>query len=261
MFLMLMGPLLLIHFFYVLAVIKKNLSVIDTCWGLGFVVLSILGCIESQFHNFRENILGLLTLIWGLRLAVFLHLRNHGKPEDFRYAAWRKEWGEKTNLIAYVKVYWLQYILMLVVALPLFGAHHEADQSLSLINILGLIFWILGFSWEVIADQQKSIFKNRPENKNKFISTGLWKFSRHPNYFGEALLWWGVGLTAFNGSNLWVLIGPLFLNFLLLKVSGVPMLEKRYKGYAHYEQYALETPTLIPSLKKIIVSMTQKKVN
>jgi 3-oxo-5-alpha-steroid 4-dehydrogenase 1 len=113
--------------------------------------------------------------------------------------------------------------------------------------------------WEVMADHQKNEFKKREENKNKFISSGLFKFSRHPNYFGETLLWWGIGLIALDGSNYWIMIGPLFLNFLLLKVSGVPMLEKRHKENQAYQKYALKTPRLIPSIKLIMSSMTQKK--
>jgi steroid 5-alpha reductase family enzyme len=259
MILMFLGPLLLIHYFYILAVIKKNLSVIDTAWGLGFVILALLGCLDSKFSNPKENLLLILTSLWGLRLAIFLHLRNHGKPEDFRYAQWRKEWGQRTNQIAYFKVYWLQYFLMLIVALPIIGSHHSAVRSLSFLNILGLFCWMLGMFWEVMADHQKNEFKKREENKNKFISSGLYKFSRHPNYFGETLLWWGIGLIGFNGSNYWIMMGPLFLNFLLLKVSGVPMLENRHKENPAYQEYALRTPKLIPSIKLLMSSMTHKK--
>lgn len=250
-FSIMLAPLLLIHLFFVMAVAQKNLSVIDTAWSLGFILIALTGSFLNHFQFLKQNITLLMTCLWGLRLAVFIHFRNHGKGEDFRYAAWRKDWGEKTNLIAYFKVYWLQFILMQVVALPLLAIHISPTGNLTPINILGIFLWGLGLIWETVADYQKSKFKSLPNQAHKICNVGLWSLSRHPNYFGEALLWWGIGLSVFKLEFAWCLLGPAFLNFLLLKVSGVPLIEERHKHNPEFQIYASETPVMIPSFKKI----------
>jgi steroid 5-alpha reductase family enzyme len=244
-----LGPILLIHLFFGVAVLKKNLSVIDTAWGLGFILMGSIGSILSQWHNLREVVVLTMVILWGLRLSLFIHLRNLGKGEDFRYANWRKDWGEKTNFIAYFKVYWLQIFLMFIVGLPIFAAHESTDPDLNWINILGIIIWLLGLSWESVADYQKNKFKSNPANHNKVFQGGVWEFSRHPNYFGEALLWWGISLVSLDGQNSWALIGPAFLTLLLWKVSGVPLVEQRHAGNPEYQAYKARTPVLIPSFK------------
>lgn len=249
---MLFGPLILIHIFYITAVIKKNLSVIDTAWGLGFIIIISTGCFLNGWSNPRENLLMILVTIWGFRLTSFIHFRNSGKAEDFRYANWRKEWGQKTNLIAYFKVYLLQFVLMLIVGIPLFAAHTTSDKNLFWYNYLGIAIWLTGLLWESIADIQKSRFKAIKENETKILQSGLWAYSRHPNYFGEAFLWWGISIVPLDGTNTWSLIGPTFLTFLLWKVSGVPLVEKRHEKNPEYMAYKSKTPVLIPSLKLIL---------
>jgi steroid 5-alpha reductase family enzyme len=249
--LMLLAPLILIHLFYIVAVLKKNLSVIDTAWGLGFIAISSVGCWLSRGSSLLENFLLMMVLLWGLRLALFIHWRNHGKPEDFRYAEWRKDWGDKTNRIAYFKVYLLQWGLMLVVALPI-TAVHGSGARLGFFQWSGLFLWLVGLLWESVADFQKSHFKSLPANSHKLCNIGLWRLSRHPNYFGEALLWWGIGIAAIHDDKYWVLLGPAFINFLLLKVSGVPLIEARHENNPDYQKYKQETPTLIPSLTKLL---------
>lgn len=248
---MILGPVLLIHLFFIFAVIKKDLSVIDTAWGLGFITISLIGSVLNQGSNLREVIVSVLITIWGIRLAGFIHHRNHGKPEDFRYANWRKEWGNKTNVIAYFKVYWLQLFLMLIVALPIFSVHTTSDYSIKWFNILGISLWVTGLIWESVADFQKSQFKNRKENENKIMQEGLWKLSRHPNYFGEALLWWGLAMVAMDSAHYYGLIGAGFITLLLWKVTGVPLVEQRHEKNPQYQVYKAQTPVLIPSLKKI----------
>jgi steroid 5-alpha reductase family enzyme len=247
---MALGSLVLIHFFYVLAVMKKNLSVIDTAWGLGFVIMAFIGSSLAAYSSPQENLVFSMVVIWGLRLALFLHHRNSGKPEDFRYAKWRQDWAERTNSIAYFKVYLLQWLLMLIVGLPIFGVH-EAISHIGFIQLLGVGLWVLGLSWESVADAQKSRFKSIAGNENRLCQIGLWRLSRHPNYFGEALLWWGIGLTSFQTDHFWVLLGPAFINFLLLKVSGVPLIEARHAQNPEYEAYKKVTPTMIPSVTKL----------
>ncbi len=249
--LMLLAPLVLIHLFYAVAVIKMNLSVIDTAWGLGFITISACGTWLSRGSSLLENFILMMVVLWGLRLALFIHWRNHGKPEDFRYAQWRKDWGENTNRIAYFKVYLLQWGLMLVVGLPLFAVH-GTQASLGFFQWLGLLIWLVGLLWESVADFQKSFFKAQAGNAHKLCNIGLWRLSRHPNYFGEALLWWGIGIAAIHDAKYWVLLGPAFINFLLLKVSGVPLIEARHEKNPEYQKYKQETPTLIPALNKLL---------
>lgn len=249
---MILAPVLMIHLFYLTAVIKKDLSVIDTAWGLGFVLISFVGVILSDFSNPRELLISAMVLIWGLRLAVFIHFRNHKRPEDFRYAQWRKDWGDKTNLIAYFKVYWLQLVLMVIVAAPIFEAHHNDETALSGLNYLGVVLWAVGLIWESVGDYQKSQFKKDPQNKNKIMTKGLWSLSRHPNYFGESLLWWGIALVTVSQNRYLGLIGSTFITFLLWKVSGVPMAEKKEEKNPAYQAYKAQTPALIPSLSKLM---------
>lgn len=247
-FIMLIPSLILIHLFYLFAVIKKNLSVIDTAWGLGFILISLTGAKLNHFDHLKENITMLMVLLWGIRLASFIYFRNKNLGEDFRYRNWRNEWGEKTNQIAYFKVYLLQFFLMSLVALPLFAVHQSNTPQLSLLNIAGIVTWGIGLIWETVADYQKSQFKKKIENQNKVMKTGLWSLSRHPNYFGEILLWWGISITVFNIEIWWALIGPLILNLLIWKVSGVPLLEVKHADNLEYQLYKAATPTLIPRL-------------
>jgi steroid 5-alpha reductase family enzyme len=245
-----LAPLILIHLFYFIAVRKKNLSVIDTAWGLGFVLIALTGCWQSSFKSLHENLIMIMVFLWGLRLSVFLHFRNKDRPEDYRYAQWRKDWGERVNQIAYFKVYLLQWLLMLIVSLPLFGVHGSASP-IKFTHGVGFILWSLGLIWESVADYQKSKFKSQPGHENRLCQVGLWRLSRHPNYFGEILLWWGIGVAALHDHNYWVLLGPGFINFLLLKVSGVPLIEARHLNNADYQAYKNVTPTLIPSVTKL----------
>lgn len=252
---MMVAPLILVHLFYIVAVIKKNLSVIDTAWGLGFILIALVGTYLSKGQNHQENLVSILVILWGLRLALFIHSRNRGQAEDFRYANWRKQWGDKANFMAYFKVYLLQFGLMLVVGLPLFSAHYSGQNPLSVVNYLGVLIWTIGFGWEAVADFQKSRFKSDQKNKDKVFQEGLWAFSRHPNYFGEALLWWGIALTSFSKHHYLGFIGSAFITFLLVKVSGVPLVEKRHENNPDYQAYAQHTPVLIPSLSKILKSL------
>lgn len=251
-FLMALSPIVLIHVFYLIAIRTKNLSVIDTAWGLGFILISLTGCVISDWSNSQENLLFMLVLIWGLRLASFIHLRNHGNGEDFRYANWRKDWGEKTNLIAYFKVYWLQLFLMIIVGLPIFVSHRPGPLPLTMVQYVGALIWLIGFLWESVADHQKSKFKAVPGNKEKVFQGGLWSLSRHPNYFGEALLWWGLGLVSVSSHNYWGLLGSAFITFLLCRVSGIPLVEKRHEHNPEYQAYASKTPSFIPSISKML---------
>jgi steroid 5-alpha reductase family enzyme len=242
-------PLGLIHIAYLIAIFKKDFSIIDSFWGLGFILLSLAATAHHSFDNQRELLLLFLISVWGLRLSLFIYIRNHGKGEDFRYTQWRRKWGRQANIIAYFKIYLLQYLLMILVGLPIFAAH-LSSTPLNGFDFIGTTFFCFGLFWEVIADYQKSHFKGQPGNSDRICQTGLWFYSRHPNYFGETTLWWGLGIIGAAGGYWWSLIGSAFINFLLLKITGVPLLEARYKGNLEWDDYKKTTPALLPNLMK-----------
>jgi steroid 5-alpha reductase family enzyme len=248
LFFMASGPLILIHITYYFAVKKNDLSVIDTVWGLGFIALALMGNILSKFSNPREILIFVLVLFWGLRLSLFIHSRNKGKPEDFRYTQMRKNWGDNANRTAYFKVYLLQFGLMMVVGLPLIAVHFSKPSPFLFLDYFGAALWLIGVSWEAVADNQKAKFKK--SHPDKVCNVGLWFYCRHPNYFGEVLVWWGLGLISLLSHNSWGIVGSLAINLLLMKVTGVPLVEKKQEKNPDYQAYKLTTPTLIPNLLK-----------
>jgi steroid 5-alpha reductase family enzyme len=199
-------------------------------------------------------------LITSLPISLFIFLSGYilyraikkGK-EDFRYAAWRAEWGAKANQTAYIRVYMLQLVLSLIIASPLILIFNFSDQKPfgTVLDVVGLSLWIIGFLFEAVGDYQKNKFKSIKENENKFCNIGLWKYTRHPNYFGEALLWWGIFLISINIVPFYYAVwGPLILHFLLVNVSGVAMLEESYKKREGFLEYKSSTNRFIPWFKK-----------
>ncbi len=221
------------------------MSIIDGFWSLGFVAMAWSQLVGAGRHS---QVIALVVGLWGIRLSAFLLMRNWGQPEDYRYAAWRKDWGERTPAISYFKVFWLQYVLMLVVGIPLWGRGGGGDfDPLQFKNILAIALFILGFCWESVADYQKWSFKKVAEQRHKVCRVGLWRFSRHPNYFGEMTLWYGIGLLSMASWSEWyLLLGPACLHFLLVKVSGIPLIEAKQKNNPEYLAYMHSTPALLP---------------
>ncbi|MGB0453710.1 MAG: DUF1295 domain-containing protein [Bacteriovoracaceae bacterium] len=239
------------NLFFVWALIKKDFSVIDIAWGLSYLLIFISsGYFVGDELSLREGVIGLLVMIWALRLSGYIFYRStKTKTEDYRYAAWREEWGEKANQTAYKRVYMLQAVLSLVMASPLILIHFYSDnQSFGTVfDYIGITIWVIGFLFEAIGDYQKHVFKSREENRGKVLRTGLWQYTRHPNYFGEVLLWWGIFFLIINEVPFYFAIfGPLFTTFLILKVSGVAMLEKKYESNKEYDEYKNVTNTFFP---------------
>ncbi len=232
---------------YTLAQWKKDNSIVDIGWGFGFVLLAFL--LEYTF-GLKPNLVLWIVAIWGLRLSIYLYFRNKNKDEDWRYQEWRKEWGKWAPVYALFKVFLLQGAFLWVIALPI-----TASAGVSRIQAgwiwwllpIGVLFWITGFLWEAIADGQLYRFKANPDNRGKILRSGLWGYSRHPNYFGEILLWWGIFLIAMAGhGQWWTIISPMTITWLLNRVSGVPMLEKKYADNPEYQEYINQTNALIP---------------
>lgn len=208
----------------------------------------------SQMHptNAHSKTTYTLVIIWGIRLALHIGIRNSQKVEDFRYANWRKEWGNAFLLRSFLQVYLLQGIFMFIIASPLYLVA-EKGHNLNLIdNIWVLPFpiwvgiWLIGFLWQAISDYQLAQFK-KTKQPGEIMTGGLWKYSRHPNYFGEIVMWWGIWLMVVSlPFGLWAIISPITITYLLAKVSGVPMLEEKYKGNPDFEDYKKRTSALFP---------------
>jgi steroid 5-alpha reductase family enzyme len=217
----------------------KNASIVDIVWGLGFVLVAWAVRLRVDGVPARQNLLVLMTTLWGLRLAGYLFWRNHGKGEDFRYRAMRKHWGKRFPVVSLFTVYGLQGLLMFVVSLGVQLGQTPTSPALGWLAGLGVVLWAVGLFFEVVGDAQLVRFKSDPANAGKVMDRGLWRYTRHPNYFGDACVWWGIALVAAETTaGRWGLLGAVVMNVLLRRVSGVVLLEKslgrRKPGYAEY---------------------------
>jgi steroid 5-alpha reductase family enzyme len=246
--------LLFVYFFifFMVGTLIKNNSIVDIGWGIGFVVLAWFSTLRSGNLGGANLLITVLISIWGIRLFYHILKRNIGKGEDFRYAKWREEWGKWLIPRAFFQVYMLQGVFMFVVALPVILINYTGRiGDITLFSIIGLFVWLIGFFFESVGDYQLKKFKENPANKGKIMSSGLWKYTRHPNYFGEATMWWGlaiIGLSA--GASLAVFVSPIVITYLLLFVSGVPMLEKSFAKRPGYKEYKAVTPKFFPWFPK-----------
>jgi len=234
---------------WLVSLAKKNASIVDIVWGLGFVLVAwaVRLRVDTGLPA-RQNLLVALTTIWGLRLAGYLFWRNHGKGEDYRYKAMRKHWGPKFPLISLGTVFGLQGVLMFLVSLGVQLGQTRATPELGWLAYLGVAVWVVGIFFEWVGDAQLAKFKADSTNAGKVMNRGLWKFTRHPNYFGDACVWWGIALVAAETTvGKWGLLGALVMTILLRRVSGVVLLEKslskRKEGYA---EYVARTSAFVP---------------
>lgn len=232
---------------FVIGTSEKNNGLVDIGWGLGFCFIALYTFAHLAEGSFRQFTITIFTFIWGIRLALYLTKRNKDKPEDFRYAQWRNDWGKWIYLRGFFQIYMLQGFLMILIALPIIVVNSTFKQGINVLDVIAIFLWIIGFYFEAVSDAQKSKFKAEPENKGKVMRSGLWAYSRHPNYFGEALMWWGIFLLAVaNGNFFPSIISPILITYLLLKVSGIAMLERKYVDNPDYKKYAEEVPAFWP---------------
>lgn len=232
---------------WLISVLLKDMSIVDIFWGLLIAVIAWYFFLHASARQPRQFVIAYLPCIWGLRLAIHIALRNLGKGEDKRYTAWRKDWGRNTWWISYFRVFLLQGVLLYVISLPVMSVMGGAGSFLTAVNRWGILLWLFGWIFETVADSQLLRFRRNAENKGKIMDRGLWKYSRHPNYFGEACVWWGIFLISL-GSGAWYisLLSPLLITFLLLRVSGVTLLEKHYAGNPAYAEYTKKTSVFFP---------------
>ena len=225
---------------WLISVWKRDASIVDIGWGPGFALIAVVAFAVSDGALPRRALVTGLTVVWGLRLGGYLAWRAWGKPEDFRYQAMRRHWGERFPIVSLFTVFALQGALMWIVSLPIQVAQvARAPATLGALDALGAGLWLVGMFFESVGDWQLARFKADPASAGRVMDRGLWRYTRHPNYFGDCVVWWGlfaIALAVQGGA--WTALGPLVMTVLLRRVSGVTLLErslvKRRPGYAEY---------------------------
>lgn len=233
---------------WLLSLVLKNASIVDIGWGLGFVAVAWAVYVRVEGNPDRQHLLVLMTTLWGVRLAVHLLRRNYGNGEDYRYRAMRKRWGSRFPLISLVTVFAVQGVLMWIVSLPVQLGQVRLSPGVGTLSWIGFAVFAIGLYFEGVGDAQLERFKKDPANAGKVMDQGLWRYTRHPNYFGDACVWWGLALVAAEtGVGRWGVVGATVMTILLRRVSGVTLLErsliKRREGY---EDYVARTSPFFP---------------
>lgn len=233
---------------FCLAMAVRDNSIVDIAYGLAFFLVGWSGYVSHGSGHERQFLMLALMTIWALRLAAHISLRKlREKGEDFRYRQWRESWGKSFVWRSFLQIFMLQGAVVFLVALPVLLVINQPGGELTWLDLIGTLIWVIGFAFEAVGDWQLLRFKENPANKGQVIQTGLWRYTRHPNYFGEALLWWGIFLIALGSPQAVVgMISPLLIGFLLLKVSGIPMLEAKYAGNPQFKNYKESTNGFFP---------------
>lgn len=253
------GLLLIVLFFSIIwfwSVALKNVSIIDIFRGTGFIVAGIYYFIITPDSSIHEIVLLILLVIWGIRLSAHIFKRNFGKQEDYRYREFRERYGEKRYWwFSFFQVFLLQGIWLWLISAPLLGISlNSAERPLGIIDMIALLVWLTGFVFEAGGDWQLSRFISNPANKGKLLQTGLWKYTHHPNYFGDAMIWWGFALFCITSGCYLPFLSAVIMNFLLLKISGVAMLERTLihtnPGYENYVNQTSPFLTWFPKKDK-----------
>lgn len=236
---------------FLAALVLKRNDIADVCWGAGFIMVAFTLLFRYTLTP-PAGLLYALTTTWGGRLSIHLFMRNKNKQEDFRYRAWREEWGKNFIWRSYLQVFVLQGCFMWLISFPLQIAAIDKNGTWNGWMIAGSLVWLIGFYFQSAGDAQLQRFA-ATKQPGEILQTGLWNYSRHPNYFGEIVMWWGVGLIALPMAWGWLgLIGPMTITWLLTSVSGVPMLERKYKDHPAYQAYKKKTPALLPDFRSLL---------
>lgn len=245
--------LVLMTLLWCVSLLLKNSSIVDIFWGTGFVISAwVAFALTPAGFLPRKLLLCAIVTLWGLRLTLYILSRNFGKPEDFRYQAWRERAGAGWWWRSLFKVFLLQGVLMWIISAPLLTAQISATPNqLTWLDYLAIPVWLVGFFFESAGDWQLTQFKANPANQGKLMNRGVWRYTRHPNYFGDAAQWWGFYLVALVADGWWTIFAPIMMTGLLMRVSGVTLLEKTLKKTKPgYEEYVETTREFIPWFPK-----------
>ncbi|MEN9852687.1 MAG: hypothetical protein RI996_630 [Candidatus Parcubacteria bacterium] len=245
-----------VTFVYFVALLRKDNSIADIAYGAGFALVTLFLYFSQDITpSIRSSIITTLIAIWSARIVYRIYMKNRGKKEDFRYAAWRAEWMKKGNIYtavrSYIQVFLLQGIIIFIVVLPGILGNTPQNNTMQWYNWAGVVLWIIGFIFESVGDAQLDRFLKRKKEgieKAGIMKVGLWKYTRHPNYFGESLMWWGLAFICLFGVpySVLVFVSPILITHLLLNVSGIPMLEAKWVGNPEWEEYKAKTSAFIP---------------
>jgi len=231
--------------FWLISLVKKDVSVVDTLWSLFFVIACAYFFAQLDELTLRAQVLLTMVIIWGLRLAGYITIRHWGHEEDHRYQTIRKKNNPNFEYKSLYLIFGFQTIVAWIIAMPLFYGMNTS-AGFGWLDLLGIGLWFIGMLFEVVGDYQLWKFKQDENNKGKILTSGIWKYTRHPNYFGEFLIWWGYFALAISSGAYWIFISPLLMSFLLLKFSGVMHLENTMKNRSSYKDYMKNTNAFIP---------------
>lgn len=233
-------------FWWLVSLATKDASVADRWWGLGGLLICLVGWQLADGQGPRFFVL-FMVAAWGIRLSAHVYGRSQGKAEDPRYAAWRRKYGQTWWWRSLLQVFLLQGLLLWVVVAPaLVTLIQPAGPSFGALDVFGILVFVVGLLIEGAADAQLQVWKNDSRNAGKVMDQGLWRYSRHPNYFGEVLVWWGIWMVAAAHGAWWTLTSPILITFLLVRVSGVPMLEEQMAKRPGYREYVSRTSSFVP---------------
>jgi len=243
------------------SLLRRDASIVDIVWGLGFVVVAWAAKFVTGASGAGNWLLLMMVTVWGLRLAGYLAKRNLGNGEDFRYRAMRRKHGERFAIVSLYSVFGLQGALMFVVSLPVTLGQRDTNAGAGFVVLLGFIVWAIGAYFEVVGDAQLARFKRDPRNTDQIMDQGLWGLTRHPNYFGDCLVWWGLAIVgAAQGAGPWAFLGAVVMTVLLVRVSGAALLDrllaKRKPGYAEYME---RTSGFIPMPRRFGQARTPRR--
>jgi steroid 5-alpha reductase family enzyme len=241
--------LALMTLLWLLSLKLRNTGIVDIFWGTGFIICCWLYFALSPYGYLpRKLLLASMVTVWGLRLSLHILRRSWGKDEDFRYRSWRQEAGASWRWRSYVNVFLLQGILLWVISVPLLVAQiRMVPQHWTFFDYAAVPVWLTGFFFEAAGDWQLSRFRRNPQNKGKVLNTGVWRYTRHPNYFGDALQWWAYFMVAASTGAYWTVFSPAAMTYFLLRVSGVPLLEQSLlETKPGYREYTERTSAFFP---------------
>jgi steroid 5-alpha reductase family enzyme len=246
------GSIVFLSYIFMVAKLKNRYDLVDVAWGLTFISIAAISYMGGMYPTYSiQTLVLILVVVWGFRLSLHVYSRwNAARSEDKRYGNLRKQYAKKwggTGLNVYFRVFIFQAILAVIVSLPVIVVNTSEVTMPTVVTLIGLIVWLIGFYFEAVGDYQLKRHIKNPKNKGKLMTSGLWKYTRHPNYFGEATQWWGIFIITLT-MPYWgiAIIGPVVITALLLFVSGVPLTEKHFVGRSGWDKYVRRTSKFLP---------------